>query len=91
MNISVCGIDCNSCDFMKAGNCEGCRIAAAKGACVWGGRCVTHDCAINQSINHCGYCKKFPCEQLLNIHKSENPDGNGIEIENLKKLVAEGK
>lgn len=40
---------------------------------------------------HCGYCTKFPCEQLINIHKSENPDGNGAEIENLKKLVANGK
>lgn len=90
MNISICGIDCEDCNFKKEEKCSGCRIAAAEGKCVWGGRCDTHDCAVKQNLSHCGYCAKFPCEQLLNIHKSENPDGNGIEIENLKRLVAEG-
>lgn len=91
MNISVCGIDCDRCNFFKEKKCLSCRIAASNGKCVWGGRCDTHDCAINQNLNHCGYCTNFPCEQLLNIHKSENPDGNGIEIKTLNKLVSEGK
>lgn len=87
MNISVCGIDCDACQFKIDGKCDTCRISAANGKCVWGGRCDTHDCAINQKLNHCGECKNFPCEQLISIGKSENPDGNGIEIENLRKLL----
>ncbi len=91
MNISVCGIDCDACSFKNENKCTTCRIAAHDGKCVWGGRCDTHDCATNQGLNHCGSCQKFPCEQLLNIHKSENPEGNGIEIENLKRLAEKEK
>ena len=87
MNISVCGIDCEVCSFKKEGKCSSCRIAAANGQCVWGGRCETHDCAINQGYSHCGECASFPCQRLLDIHKSENPDGNGVEIENLRSLI----
>ena len=87
MNISVCGIDCDSCNFKKENQCKGCRISAAEGKCVWGGRCETHDCAVNQGLYHCGECKDFPCQRLLDIHKSENPDGNGVEIENLRALI----
>lgn len=87
MNISVCGIDCDACKFKLQGKCQTCRIAAKNGQCVWGGRCDTHDCATNQGLPHCGKCAKFPCEQLLNIHKSENPDGGLIEIENLKNML----
>ena len=87
MNISVCGIDCDACSFKKENKCSSCRIVAAKGQCVWNGRCETHDCAINQGHSHCGECTKFPCQKLLDIHKSENPGGNGIEIENLRNLL----
>jgi len=34
------------------------------------------------NISNCG----IDCD-TLDTHKSENPDGNGIEIENLKKLT----
>lgn len=90
-NISVCGIDCAKCPFMLDKKCEGCRIVAPQGKCVWGGTCDTHDCAVNQGLNHCGQCKNFPCEQLINIGKSENPEGNGIEIQNLRDLLEEEK
>ena len=83
---SVCGIDCDACKFNLNGKCTGCRTAAAAGNCVWGGRCDFHDCAVGQNLAHCGKCRQFPCQKLINLHKSENPNGNGIEIENLKKL-----
>ena len=88
MNISVCGIDCDACKYKKEGNCEGCRVVAPKGECVWGGRCENlYDCAVvEKKLPHCGKCKEFPCQKLIDAHKNENPDGNGIEIENLKAL-----
>ena len=86
MNLSSCGIDCDACSFKSENKCEGCRIVAPKGQCVWGGRCGLYDCAYEKNLPHCGKCDDFPCEKLITAHKNENPDGNGIEIENLKKL-----
>ena len=86
MNISVCGIDCSICKFKIKNKCEGCRTIAPIGMCVWGGRCELYDCASSKNIPHCGKCEVFPCEKLITAHKNENPDGNGIEIENLKAL-----
>ena len=85
MNLSSCGIDCDACGFMQEGKCEGCRVSAAKGACVWGGRCELFDCADGKALPHCGRCGEFPCERLITAHKNENPDG--IEIENLRSLI----
>ena len=85
-NISVCGIDCNACKFKAENKCEGCRICAPKGQCVWGGRCDLHDCAVGKKLPHCGKCESFPCRKLIDAHKNENPNGNGIEIENLRAL-----
>ena len=82
----MCGIDCDACKYMKDSKCKGCRISAAEGQCVWGGRCDIHDCAKSKKLPHCGKCEDFPCEKLIEAHKNENPDGNGIEIENLKTL-----
>ena len=88
MNISVCGIDCDACKYKIENKCEGCRIVAPKGECVWGGRCENiFDCAAGKGLPHCGKCEDFPCQKLIDVHKSENPDGNGIEIENLKSLT----
>ena len=86
MNLSVCGIDCDACKFKKENKCEGCRISAAKGECVWGGRCELHDCVVEKNLSHCGKCQSFPCQKLQDAHRNENPEGNGIEIENLRAL-----
>jgi len=86
MNISVCGIDCDACSFRIENKCEGCRISAPKGECVWGGRCGLYDCVEEKGLPHCGKCNEFPCQKLIDAHKNENPNGNGIEIENLKAL-----
>jgi len=86
MNLSVCGIDCDACSFKAEGKCEGCRISAAKGECVWGGRCGLFDCVTEKALPHCGKCEAFPCDELTEAHRNENPGGNGIEIENLRGL-----
>lgn len=86
-NFSVCGIDCSKCSYSINKNCAGCRIVAPEGKCVWGGRCELHDCAVDQHLQHCGNCSKFPCQKLIEAHKNENPNGNGIEIDNLRSLI----
>jgi len=83
MNLSVCGIDCAACPFTVEKNCPGCR--ARQGRPFWG-ECGLYDCAAEKAVPHCGACGAFPCKKLKEAHEAENPDGNGIEIENLRKL-----
>ena len=40
-----------------------------------------------ESVTEVGYMAFAGCEQLINIGKSENPEGNGIEIQNLRELL----
>ena len=84
MNISVCGIDCDACKYKEEQNCPGCR--AHKGRPFWGECNHLYDCVVAKNLPHCGKCEDFPCQELIDVHKSENPDGNGIEIENLRAL-----
>ena len=83
MRISSCGIDCDACKFITEQNCPGCHNH--KGNPFWG-TCDLFACAAGKNLLHCGKCGDFPCEKLVDAHKSENPDGKGIEIENLKTL-----
>ena len=82
MNISICGIDCNTCNFLIENKCPGCRIAAPEGKCVWNGRCDLYDCAARQKLPHCGKCKKFPCDMLKEWASSEGKE----RIQNLMDL-----
>ncbi len=82
-NYSSCGIDCDACKFKTEQNCTGCYVH--KGRPFWG-ICELYDCAASKELLHCGKCNDFPCTKLIEAHKSENPDGDGIEIENLRKL-----
>ena len=49
--------------------------------------CGLFACADGKALPHCGKCGEFPCQRLIDAHKNENPDGNGIEIENLRALA----
>ena len=86
MDISSCGIDCAACKFTQEQNCPGCH--AHKGNPFWG-NCELYSCAGGKGLSNCAKCGTFPCEKLVDAHKNENPDGNGIEIENLKALKGE--
>lgn len=74
MNLSICGIDCDSCNFFTEKTCGGCREAAPKGRCVWGGRCDLYDCAAAKGHEHCGKCADFPCDTLKEWASSENTE-----------------
>ena len=86
MNISVCGIDCSACSFMKENKCEGCRIVAPRGKCVWGERCELFDCVITKNLPHCGKCEDFPCQKLIDAHKGESHENWEEPINNLRAL-----
>jgi hypothetical protein len=58
----------------KQPQCAGCT--ALKGKPFWAkGVCPIYVCADKQGINHCGACKEFPCEQLINQYDPNNPEG----------------
>ena len=84
MNISSCGIDCGACKYKVEQNCPGCSVH--KGRPFWGECNHLYDCAVEKNIPHCGKCGDFPCQKLVDAHKGENPDGNGVEIENLRSM-----
>ncbi|MDR2688064.1 MAG: DUF3795 domain-containing protein [Oscillospiraceae bacterium] len=84
MNLSSCGIDCDTCACKTSHNCPGCK--AHRGKPFWGG-CDLFACADGKALPHCGQCGEFPCKKLVDAHKNENPDGNGIEIANLRALI----
>lgn len=81
-NLSTCGIDCDACIYKIEGKCEGCKICAPKGQCIFGGRCDLHDCATEKKLPHCGKCNAFPCTTLQEWASSENPE----RIDNLSAL-----
>lgn len=90
MNISVCGLVCNECQFFE-GACQGCY--AVEGKTFWAGEvmpekvCPIFDCAINEKkyIN-CGDCSDLPC----NIF-NELKDPNITEEEHEKSLKTRTK
>jgi len=84
MNLSSCGIDCDACAYKTSHSCPGCN--AHRGTPFWGS-CDLFACADGKALPHCGKCGEFPCKKLIDAHKSENPNGNGIEIENLRALT----
>ena len=87
MNISVCGYDCHACQFFKDNKCDGCRIVAPQGKCVWGGKCDLHDCAVGKGFTHCGQCPDFPCDMLVNAMTSESgTEGMEKAFDNLRNF-----
>ena len=83
MNLSSCGIECDACAYKTSHSCPGC--SAHRGKPFWGNRDL-FACADGKTLPHCGGCGEFPCEKLITAHKNENPDGNGIEIQNLMNI-----
>ncbi len=83
MNISVCGINCESCEAGKENSCSGCR--SCKGNPFWG-ECEIYTCASGRELLHCGYCTDFPCDMLTEALERENSDG----VDVLKGLMQTG-
>ena len=48
-------------------------------------------CCLEQSIEHCGFCKDFPCEKLQQFVPDDRPEcPRGYHIENLRVRKAVG-
>lgn len=71
MNLSSCGIDCDSCKYSIEKGCPGCHMQ--KGKPFWG-ECELYQCASDRNIKHCGECNEFPCDELKKWASSENPE-----------------
>jgi hypothetical protein len=84
MKISYCGLDCENCAVREEVLCEGCKDSETT---YWGGICEIKECAVKlQKVPHCGLCKKFPCDLLLDISFDPDTGDDGERIERLKEL-----
>jgi len=82
---SRCGVCCNTCQRKETVHCKGCLIMEKP---FWGGVCTVKACCENQYLDHCGLCKKFPCEMLSNMGKDHGFDPL-LKIEMCKKWANE--
>ena len=71
MELSVCGLKCNECEFFNT-TCAGC--VRVKGSTFWAKEmmpskvCPLFDCAVNtKNFKNCGECKDLPCQLFLNM------------------------
>lgn len=66
--ITACGECCVGCRKKKEGICKGC-IEADGYVPEWAdsGRCKVHACARSHSVQFCGICDQFPCQELTSI------------------------
>ncbi|MDR0992428.1 MAG: DUF3795 domain-containing protein [Ruminococcus sp.] len=82
--IAYCGLDCNACTIKETVLCAGCRESDGT---YWDGICEIKECAVKlQKVEHCGNCKKFPCDTLLDISFDPETGDEGLRIERLKEL-----
>lgn len=63
--------------------CPGCRL---ENQC---GPCAIRDCARGRSLDHCGQCRDFPCERLLQFSRDGVPH-HGASLANLEAVAALG-
>jgi hypothetical protein len=50
----------------------------------WDGVCEIKDCAVVRGVSDCSYCKKFPCELLLDISLDLETGDDGERLERLR-------
>lgn len=85
--MAYCGTYCETCDWKEKMNCQGCK--AHTGDVFWG-TCQIAKCAIEKGIEHCGTCRKLPCEKLTEAYNDEEHGDHGERLTNLK-MWADGK
>ncbi len=91
--ISCCGTFCSDCEYYPH-DCAGCQNL--KGKVFWlpyidANICPIFDCCINKNhYQHCGLCKKLPCDKLHINDPTKSAEENAemlkMQIEQLKKL-----
>ena len=86
-NAAPCGLVCEECEFYlseKDISCPGCM--EKKGKPFWG-ECEVYQCNEMQKKEHCGVCKEFPCETIINQFDPKNPRGEEEAIFRIGQLA----
>lgn len=78
---SRCGILCEECHYKEEVDCKGCVNIDKP---FWGESCPVKSCCENKSLAHCGQCKLFPCELLIQFAYDEEQGDGGKRIEQCK-------
>ena len=50
-------------------NCEGCRSGKHNGCSIKG--CFINECVLEQGVDFCGECSKFPCKKANDLFEGE--------------------
>lgn len=80
-----CGLECGTCSWKEPCNCPGCMKVDGK---VFWGQCKIAVCCIEKSLEHCGFCEAFPCDNLQAFaYDKEHGDPEGSRIVNLRKRL----
>ena len=70
-----CGLICDECPWFQGKmdvECPGCLVK--KGKPFWG-ECEVYQCSEMQNYEHCGCCKDFPCDTIINQFDPNIPNG----------------
>ena len=62
--LTPCGGCCNSCEFKKKGECQGCRVTHESCVKLWDNGCRIYKCCEEHGVYFCGLCGEFPCKWL---------------------------
>lgn len=79
---SKCGMICSECPDREKNGCLGCLNMEEA---YWGEPCEIKQCCEGKKILHCGLCKTFPCELLLDISYDTDLGDDGERLMRLKQ------
>ena len=74
-------------DYLKnkpAEYCPGCRL---ENRC---GECIIRDCAIDNKLDYCSQCIRFPCDKITKFNNDGKPHHSEV-LSNLKLLIEIGE
>ena len=78
---SRCGVVCSECTFKEKKGCKGCVTVDKP---FWGD-CIIKTCCESKSLNNCGECSEFPCDNLKSFSYDEKQGDKGKRIEQCKR------
>lgn len=75
---SRCGLLCSQCPYRGQMDCKGCVHMEKP---FWGDSCPVKACCEEKGQEHCGTCRRFPCELLNSFAYDEKQGDAGKRIE----------
>ena len=81
MRESRCGANRSACYYREENDCKGCLNMTLG---YWDESCEIKECCGLKKHEHCGQCKTFPCEILLDISYDEDLGDDGDRLMRLK-------